>query len=100
MATAVNTQTGNGEYRLQFETDNMDHFLLMQATARQCIDGKPQTHADQIRAMSDEELVEFINHFNICDHRTNEECKMSYCACREVCVMDWLREPAEVSDNG
>ena len=56
---------------------------------------KVQTHADQIRAMSDEELVEFINHFNICDHRTNEECKMSYCACCEVCVMDWLREPAE-----
>ena len=99
MATAFNTQTGNGEYRLQFETDNMDHFLLMQATARQCIDGKPQTHADQIRAMSDEELVEFINHFNICDHRTNEECKMSYCACCEVCVMDWLQQPAEVSGD-
>lgn len=99
MATAFNTQTGNGEYRLQFETDNMDHFLLMQATARQCIDGKPQTHADQIRAMSDEELVEFINHFNICDHRTNEECKTSYCACCEVCVMDWLREPVEVSGD-
>ena len=57
------------------------------------------THADRIRAMSDEELVEFINHFNICDHRTNEECKMSYCACCEVCVMDWLQQPAEVSGD-
>ena len=64
------------------------------------IGSKPMTHGDQIRAMSDEELVEFINHFNICDHRTNEECKMSYCACCEVCVMDWLREPTEVSDDG
>lgn len=58
-----------------------------------------ETNADQIRAMSDEELVEFINHFNICDHRTNEECKMSYCACCEVCVMDWLQQPAEVSGD-
>ena len=55
----------------------------------------PITNADRIRAMSDEELEQFINHFNICDIRTNEECKMSYCACCEVCVMDWLQQPAE-----
>ena len=55
----------------------------------------PQTNADRIRAMSDEELEKFINHFNICDMRTNDECKMSYCACCEVCVMDWLQQPAE-----
>lgn len=56
---------------------------------------KPMTNADRIRAMSDEELEKFINHFNICDLRTNDECKMSYCACCEVCVMDWLQQPAE-----
>lgn len=54
-----------------------------------------KTNADRIRAMSDEELEKFINHFNICDLRTNDECKMSYCACCEVCVMDWLQQPAE-----
>ena len=53
------------------------------------------TNADRIRAMTDEELEQFINHFNICDIRTNEECKMSYCACCEVCVMDWLQQPCE-----
>lgn len=56
-------------------------------------EAKPQTNADRIRAMSDKELAEFINHFNICDLRTNDECKMSYCACCEVCVMDWLQQP-------
>lgn len=56
---------------------------------------RPQTNADRIRSMSDEELEQFINHFDICDSRTNEECKMSYCACCEVCVMDWLKQPAE-----
>lgn len=57
------------------------------------------TNADRIRAMSDEELEKFINHFNICDIRTNDECKMSYCACCEVCVMDWLQQPAEKGER-
>ncbi len=56
---------------------------------------KSMTNADHIRAMSDVELEQFINHFNICDIRTSEECKMSYCACCEACVMDWLQQPAE-----
>lgn len=60
MATGFNTQTGNGEYRLQFETDNKELFLLMQETARRCVDGKPQTNADRIRAMSDEELAQYL----------------------------------------
>lgn len=38
MATRFNTQTGNGEYRLQLETNNEQHFLLMQSVARLCVD--------------------------------------------------------------
>ena len=38
MATGFNTQVGDGEYRLQFETDNKEHYLLMQETARRCVD--------------------------------------------------------------
>ena len=43
MATEFNTQVGNGEYRLQFETE-----------ARRCVDGGQMTNADRIRSMSDE----------------------------------------------
>ena len=46
MATGFNTQVGNGEYRLQFETDNREYYLLMQKIARRCVDGKPMTNAD------------------------------------------------------
>lgn len=35
-----NTQTGEGVYRLQFETDNKSNFESMQALARMCVDGK------------------------------------------------------------
>ena len=40
MSTGFNTQIGNGEYRLQFETDNKEHYLLLQEMARRCVDGK------------------------------------------------------------
>ena len=41
MSTEFNTQIGNGEYRLQFETDNKEQYLFMQNMARRCVDGKP-----------------------------------------------------------
>lgn len=59
---------------------------------------KPMTNADRIRAMSDEELVVFINTFNICNIRTNEECKFNYGADCSACVLNWLKQPAEAED--
>jgi hypothetical protein len=41
MSANFNTQTGDGEYRLHFETDDKQQFLLMQEMARRCVDGKP-----------------------------------------------------------
>ena len=38
MASGFKTQIGSGEYKLQFETDNKEHFMLMQGTARKCVD--------------------------------------------------------------
>ena len=59
MATEFNTQVGNGEYRLQFETNNEAHYLLMQSAARRCIDHAHMTNADRIRAMNAEQLAEW-----------------------------------------
>lgn len=104
MATGFNTQTGNGEYRLQFETDNKEHFLLMQETARLCVDGKPQTNADRIRAMSDEELAKYLldveqGNFtvDICDDKI---CNTQNCChdCTEAAIK-WLKQPAEQATN-
>ena len=58
MATEFNTQVGNGKHCLQFETDNREYYLLMQETARRCVDGQPVTNADHIRSMNDEEVSE------------------------------------------
>ena len=60
MATEFNTQVGNGKYRLQFKTDNIEYYLIMQETARRCIDGRHITNGDRIRSMSDDELAKML----------------------------------------
>ena len=85
MATGFNTQVGNGEYRLQFETDNEEHYLLMQETARRCVDGKPVTIADSIRSMNDEELAEFL--IDLADDGN-------------LRIREWLQQPADNDKNG
>lgn len=50
---------------------------------------KPVTHADRIRAMSDEELADMV----VCPHvKTNwDNCKNDCFACR----LEWLQQPCE-----
>ena len=84
MAIGFNTQVGNGEYRLQFETDNKEYYLLMQETARRCVDGKPVTNADRIRSMNDEELAEFL--IDLADDGN-------------LRIREWLQQPAENDKN-
>ena len=54
MATGFNTQVGNGEYRLQFETDNREYYLLMQSTARRCVDGAQAANDKQAEYLLNE----------------------------------------------
>lgn len=92
MATEFNTQVGNGEYRLQFETDNREHYLLMQSTARHCMVYGRMTNADCIRSMSDEELAKKLEYELGCP-ATGDCAKMSK-DCK-ACWLDWLQQPAK-----
>ena len=88
MATEFNTQVGNGEYRLQFETDNKAHYLIMQSSARRCVDCEHMTNADRIRSMNDKELKKFICSmfkYEFCDFELGERCGL----------LNWLQMPAE-----
>ena len=55
------------------------------------------TNADHIRAMSDEELAEFIKHIKIraalCKAVKNND------AFEELCSAEWLQRPAEEDDH-
>ena len=56
-----------------------------------------KTNADKIRAMSDEELVEFIKNIKVraalCKAVKNND------AFEELCSAEWLQQPAEEDDH-
>ena len=102
MATRFNTQVGNGEYRLQFETDNKEYYLLMQSTARRCVDCVHMTNANHIRSMTDEELATHLHDIgwdcHLCaEHgRLDNEPLLRGEKCDEKCVehcLEWLQQP-------
>ena len=103
MATEFNTQVGNGKHCLQFETNNKAHYLIMQSSARRCVDCEHMTNADRIRNMSNEELAMFLCDFRSCDadEYICEGCKATqYCRAGHTGTIDWLQQPAEEADNG
>ena len=61
--------------------------------------GDPQTNADRIRKMTDEELCSFMSSFNICDTRSNQQCKFMFLADCQQCLMAWLQQPVEVGNG-
>ena len=60
---------------------------------RDCNYFREMTNADRIRAMSDEELVEFIKHIKVraafCKAVGNND------AFEELCSAEWLKQPVE-----
>lgn len=100
MPTGFNTQVSNGEYRLQFETDNREYYLLMQETARRCVDGKPVTNADRIRSMTDEELALWIcGVYDIEEENGKFINGIIIPAYAPHDIEEWLQQPAKEADN-
>lgn len=61
MTEFITRNHGNKEYEIIIKTDSKEHYEATEVFARRLIDhAKPQTNADRIRAMSDEELAEQI----------------------------------------
>lgn len=57
---------------------------------------KPQTNADRIRSMSDEELAKFLHNFNDCDCCLIEVCNEGTCGigCTEG-ILKWMKSEAK-----
>ena len=61
---------------------------------------KPQTNADRIRAMSDEELAEYIHAVSLgwkewCDYHCENECDDGC----DNCILDWLKQPVKDGED-
>ena len=69
----------------------LDDYEFKGKTIREWADriANQETNADRIRAMSDEELAEFLNGHNFCAH--NFDCEKGKRPCKE-CNLDWLKQ--------
>ena len=96
---------GKGETIYYVETDRDENTVTVEQRKGICCTcngsgEKPQTNADRIRAMSDEELAEFLGQYrfsDICD----EGC--DHCTYHGDCnkrLLDWLQQPVKENDNG
>ena len=84
MTEFITRNYGNKEFEVIIKTDSEEHYKETQDFARKLIDhAKPQTNADRIRAMSDEELARWLEY-------------EGGGACAEMCGwLNWLQQPAE-----
>lgn len=97
MTEFITRNYGSKEFEVIIKTDSRDHYLSAQDFARKLIDhAKPQTNADRIRAMSDEELA---HELAMVAGWEREQYKKAKSIGIEKVMMDWLQQPAEV-DNG
>ena len=62
MATGFSTRSGPDGYCLNFDTDNLDCYLLMQKIARHCIDGKPAADVVPVVRCRD---CKWFNHYTM-----------------------------------
>lgn len=91
---AIKCNWPDGRYTILREALDMAVKALEDVTDKNV--GK-MTNADRIRAMSDEELVEFIKNIKVraalCKAVKNND------AFEELCSAEWLQHPAEKDDH-
>ena len=98
------------QFELVFTTDNKDYFEKVQSVARDCIDHKPITQFDRIKAMSVDEMAKFIEEcdlgleskicFEQCKKMTGDEYKCPYPEEERLshcidCVKQWLESEVQ-----
>lgn len=103
MTEFITRNYGQKEFEVIIKTDRKEHYKAAEYFARNLIDhAKPQTNADRIRAMSDEELVVFLDGFSgrcldCAEDAKNKSCPIykegRYCRPRDI--MEWLQQPAK-----
>ncbi len=85
-------EIGSNHYSVGYSSYKLENVLSWRDECFEVVE-KPQTNADRIRSMTDEELAEVL--FGSCiEHMGVEECSHPEEACKS-CVLEWLREESE-----
>ena len=83
---------GENHYNVGYSSYKLENVLAWRDECFEVVE-KPQTNADRIRSMTDEELAEVL--FGSCiEHMGVEECSHPEEACKS-CVLDWLKAESE-----
>lgn len=88
----------NGKkFGLVFQTDNKAYFEKMQDTARECVDHKPVTQFDCIKAMNIDEMADYFNGIFDCFNCPKDAflCESKGSVCTKY-IKQWLE--SEVSE--
>ena len=92
MTEFITRNYGQKEFEVIIKTDSKDHYKQAEEFSRKLIDhAKPQTNADRIRAMRDEELIGFLVQFQ--EETINRFAQFelpNYNA-----LAEWIQQPAE-----
>lgn len=85
-------EIGENHYNVGYSSYKLENVLAWRAECFEIMTS-PQTNADRIRSMTDEELAEVL--FGSCiEHMGVEECSHPEEACKS-CVLDWLKAESE-----
>jgi hypothetical protein len=85
-------EIGSNHYSVGYSSYKLENVLSWRDECFEVVE-KPQTNADRIRSMTDEDLAEVL--FGSCiEHMGVEECSHPEEACKS-CVLEWLREESE-----
>ena len=95
MTEFITRNYGQKEFEVIIKTDSKDHYKQAEEFSRKLIDhAKPQTNADRIRAMSDEELRNWLFQRDC----TNIAAFLEHGGMGvmdAVQLLEWLQNPAE-----
>ena len=85
-------EIGSNHYSVGYSSYKLENVLSWRDEGFEGVE-KPQTNADRIRSMTDEELAEVL--FGSCiEHMGVEECSHPEESCKS-CVLDWLKTESE-----
>ena len=88
MTDFISRKYGKEGYEIIIKTDSHEHYRATEDFARRLIDhSKPATNADRIRAMSDEELANFLAYTWATSARAWQKDTGE--------TLRWLKQPAE-----
>ena len=85
MTEFITRNYGNKEFEVIIKTDSEEHYKETQDFARKLINhAKPQTNADHIQSMSDEELAKYLSEIGYDEGWPSAKY-----------ALDWLKQPTE-----